>query len=146
MAADRSRLIMSSVRESLRDPCWPRARQRADHALVADRSPVGAPQCAGEAATPRRQRSTADTVKAACCAALTLLVSWSDADGQTGSTLSYTDMTLELCRQYAAAVSGMPANLAFDQCMTERHCRVSAGSTLYQCETPGPMSWHGGGY
>jgi hypothetical protein len=46
-----------------------------------------------------------------------------------------------ICRQYATAVaqSGMPANLMFNQCMTQRHCQVSVGSSRYHCEMPGPM-------
>jgi hypothetical protein len=52
----------------------------------------------------------------------------------------------QICRQYAAAQTGMPADLMFKQCMSERHCRVASGSSAYQCEMPGPMTWHGGGY
>jgi hypothetical protein len=54
---------------------------------------------------------------------------------------SYTTMIETICRQYAAAVarSGIPANLLFNQCMTQRHCQVSPGSPRYQCEMPGPM-------
>jgi hypothetical protein len=40
----------------------------------------------------------------------------------------------------------MPADLMFNQCMSERHCRVSSGTSAYHCELPGPMTWHGGGY
>jgi len=58
----------------------------------------------------------------------------------------YTVLMEEICRQYANAQIGMPADLMFDQCMSERHCRVSSGSSAYQCELPGPMTWHGGGY
>jgi hypothetical protein len=66
--------------------------------------------------------------------------------GQTGADFGYAVMIEALCRQYAAAVRGMPADLMFDQCMIERHCRASSGSSGYQCEMPGPMNWHGGGY
>ncbi len=52
----------------------------------------------------------------------------------------------EICRQYADQQVGMSPNLMFNQCMSERHCRVSSSSSAYQCETPGPMTWHGGGY
>jgi hypothetical protein len=58
----------------------------------------------------------------------------------------YSASVEQICRQYADAQIGMPAGLMFDQCMSERHCRVSAGSSAYHCELPGPMSWHGGGY
>jgi hypothetical protein len=65
------------------------------------------------------------------------------ASGETGrdAASDYTAMTETICRQYATAIaqSGMPANLMFNQCMTERHCQVSAGSSRYHCEMPGPM-------
>jgi len=58
----------------------------------------------------------------------------------------YAALVQQICRQYAAAQTGMPADLMFNQCMFERHCRVSPGSSGYQCELPAPMTWHGGGY
>jgi hypothetical protein len=58
----------------------------------------------------------------------------------------YSASVEQICRQYADAQIGMPADVMFDQCMSERHCRVSAGSSAYHCELPGPMTWHGGGY
>jgi hypothetical protein len=65
------------------------------------------------------------------------------ASGETGrdAASDYTTMIESICRQYATAIaqSGMPANLMFNQCMTERHCQVSPGSPRYQCEMPGPM-------
>jgi hypothetical protein len=70
------------------------------------------------------------------------------ASGQTygGSAYDGSAATVALCRQYAAAQQGMPADLMFRDCMAERHCRPSAGATGYECEVPGPMTWHGGGY
>jgi hypothetical protein len=58
----------------------------------------------------------------------------------------YSGLVQQICRQYADAQIGMPANLMFDQCMSERHSRVPSGSSAYHCELPGPMTWHGGGY
>ena len=58
----------------------------------------------------------------------------------------YADLVQQICRQYAAAVTGMPPDLMFKQCMSERHCWTSPGSVGYQCQLPGPMTWHGGGY
>src|SRR5207302_10225090 len=58
----------------------------------------------------------------------------------------YAALMQQTCRQYADAQIGMPADLMFNQCMSERHCRVPSGSSAYQCESPGPMTWHGGGY
>jgi hypothetical protein len=58
----------------------------------------------------------------------------------------YTALVQQICRQYAAAQIGMPADRMFNQCMSERHCRVSSASPAYHCELPGPMTWHGGGY
>jgi hypothetical protein len=70
------------------------------------------------------------------------------ACGQTGPGVAYDRAAAieAICRQYAAAQKGMPVDLMFDQCMSERHCWMSAGSPGYQCELPGPMTWHGGGY
>jgi hypothetical protein len=65
------------------------------------------------------------------------------ASAETGrdAASDYTTVIETICRQYATAVarSGMPADLMFNQCMMERHCRVSAGSPRYHCEMPGPM-------
>jgi hypothetical protein len=58
----------------------------------------------------------------------------------------YTALVQQICEQYAAAVTGMPSDLMFKQCMSERHCSMSPGSAGYQCQLPGPMTWHGGGY
>jgi hypothetical protein len=58
----------------------------------------------------------------------------------------YTGMVEQICRQYATAQTGMPADLMFNQCMSERRCRASSYAPGYQCEPPGPMTWHGGGY
>jgi len=59
---------------------------------------------------------------------------------------NYTASIEQICRYYATAQRGMPADLMFSQCMSERHCRLSPGAAGYQCEMPGAMSWHGGGY
>jgi len=69
------------------------------------------------------------------------------ANRQTGPGVAYDRAALiqAICRQYASAQSGMPADLMFNQCMFERHCWVSPGSSGYQCKLPGPMTWHGGG-
>ena len=81
-------------------------------------------------------------------AALVWLAASAAASGQTGPGAAYDRAAVieAICRQYAAAQTGMPADLMFTQCMTERHCRVSPGARGYQCEAPAPMSWHGGGY
>lgn len=86
--------------------------------------------------------------RASASAALIWLVAGAAADGQTNPGGGYDGaVAIEaLCREYAAAQRGMPADLMFNQCMEERHCRVSAGGSGYQCEAPGPLSWHGGGY
>ena len=83
---------------------------------------------------------------AVACAGITaaligLAVSAASAETGRNATSDYTTMTEAICRQYATAVaqSGMPADLMFNQCMTERHCQLAAGSQRYQCEMPGPM-------
>jgi hypothetical protein len=70
------------------------------------------------------------------------------ASGQTRPDVAYdrAAMIEAICRQYATLQTGMPTDLMFNQCMSERHCRVSPGSPGYQCEVPGPLEWHGGGY
>jgi hypothetical protein len=85
--------------------------------------------------------------RAGAAAALIWLVA-DAANGQTGPGVADDPavVTEAICRQYAAAQVGMPADLMFRQCMSERHCRPSGGSAGYVCEVPGPMSWHGGGY
>jgi hypothetical protein len=76
------------------------------------------------------------------CAAIILVcdsaVSLAQEASQSGS---YTATMEEICRQYATATAqtGMPADLMFQQCMAERHCRIPSGSAHYQCEPPGPM-------
>jgi hypothetical protein len=62
-----------------------------------------------------------------------------------GQAYDYTASIQQICRNYAAAVTGMAPDLMFKQCMSERHCWM-AESAGYQCELPGPMTWHGGGY
>jgi hypothetical protein len=81
-------------------------------------------------------------------AALLWLVAGATASGQpnTGSAYDRAAMIIAICRQYAAAQIGMPANFMFSQCMSERHCQVSSGPPGYQCEPPGVLQWHGGGY
>ena len=85
---------------------------------------------------------------AGAAAVVVCLVAGTARSGQTGAGVVYdrAAMTEAICRQYAAAQTGMPKGLMFNQCMSERHCWVSPGSTGYQCEAPGPMTWHGGGY
>src|SRR5215471_9936121 len=74
--------------------------------------------------------------------ALIWLVTCSAASGQTGpgGADSYTLMIEAICRRYAAAVTGMPPDRMFAQCMAERDCRISPGSASYHCEPPGPIS------
>jgi hypothetical protein len=82
-----------------------------------------------------------------CTTAIIFLCTSAAALAQTPSQSSdYAALMQEICRHYADAQVGMPADLMFNQCMSERHCRVSSGSSAYQCELPGPMTWHGGGY
>ena len=81
-------------------------------------------------------------------AALLWLVAGTTASAQPGPGAAYNRavMIIAICRQYAAAQTGMPANLMFSQCMSGRHCQVSSGPPGYQCEPPGVLQWHGGGY
>jgi hypothetical protein len=92
-----------------------------------------------ESALPRRLRF-------AFYAASLLLVTSAGASAQESSELAYSRQIEALCRQYAAAISEVPAVAAFAQCMSERHCRPISDSVRYRCDIPGPLSWHGGGY
>jgi hypothetical protein len=83
-------------------------------------------------------------VLSAFFAALGSLVAFTAAHRQGGSDLAYTQGIETLCRQYAAAVSGMPTDQMFDLCMAERHCRRVSNSYGYRCEMPEPLNWHGG--
>ena len=85
----------------------------------------------------RRARLSANLT----AAALISLVTCGAASGQTGpgGADSYSLMIEAICRQYAAAVTGMPPDLMFAQCMAERHCQISPGSASYHCEPSGPM-------
>jgi len=80
--------------------------------------------------------------------ALLWLVAGAAASGQAdpGVASNRAAAIQAICRQYAAAQTGMPPDLMFNECMSGRHCWVSPGSAGYQCEAPGPMTWHGGGY
>jgi hypothetical protein len=100
---------------------------------------VGSGFVAGWAARTRRDGAIAAAIWLALAAA---------ASGQTDTDAAYDGAaaTEALCRQYAAAQTGMPADLMFSQCMAERHCRPFPRAPGYRCELPGPMSWHGGGY
>jgi hypothetical protein len=67
------------------------------------------------------------------------------ATAQIGSIDAFTATIGAVCRGYAAAQSGMPAAVAFDRCMIERHCRRAASASGYQCPPPTPVAGHGGG-
>ena len=63
-----------------------------------------------------------------------------------GAAYNYTAMIEEICQQYAKAPSQLPSSQMFGLCMSERRCHLISGSSHYQCEAPGPYTWHGGGY
>src|SRR5919109_4436558 len=99
----------------------------------------------------RSSRLSVAAKSCARCASTGAVLIWlvaGDASGQTGAGAARDRAAVieSICRQYATAQMGMPADLMFNQCMSERHCWLSAGSRRYQCELPGPMTWHGGGY
>ena len=61
--------------------------------------------------------------------------------GQTGPSVAddRAALIVSICRQYAAALTDMPADLMFKQCMFERHCRPVPNPPGYWCEPPQPM-------
>jgi hypothetical protein len=74
-------------------------------------------------------------------AALICGIAGTAVQGQTGPSVAddRTTVTESICRQYAAALSDMPADLMFKQCMFERHCRPVPSPPGYWCEPPQPM-------
>jgi hypothetical protein len=73
------------------------------------------------------------------------------ASAQTGPGVGYdrASLTQAICRQYAAAQSGMPYDTMYAQCMFARGYRVpgfqpSPDSPGYQGELPGPALHNGG--
>jgi hypothetical protein len=108
---------------------------------------MGVPNSASDHVGPPKPRAPIRPIAAAAAASIWLAFC-AIASGQTGpgGADRYTAMIEGICRDYAAAITGMSVDLMFDQCMAERHCRISIGSATYWCEPPQPMSWHGGGY
>ena len=78
---------------------------------------------------------------ASAVAALICVFADAAAQGQTGHSADYDRavVTESICRQYAAAVTDMPADLMFKDCMSERHCRPVPTPPGYWCEPPQPM-------
>jgi hypothetical protein len=93
-----------------------------------------------------RSSASAVVVRSILWGALFLSFAPVAAGGQPDPDAAYSAGIEAICRQYAAALVGMPAGPAFDQCMSERHCSASPGSPGWRCAEPGPMAWHGGGY
>ena len=66
-------------------------------------------------------------------AGLVWFVGYSTAGGQPSPGDAYSQMIEAVCRGYAAAVTGLPPDLSFAQCMAQRDCFALAGSSVYQC-------------
>lgn len=74
-------------------------------------------------------------------AALTCVVTGTAVQGQIGPGVADDSVAVieSICRQYAAALTDMPTDLMFKQCMFERHCRPVPSPPGYWCEPPQPM-------
>lgn len=73
--------------------------------------------------------------------AAAVLIWWAGhpaANGQSRPGDAYSQMIEAVCRGYAAAVTVQPPDRSFAQCMAERECFVSTGSSIYQCKPPEP--------
>ena len=88
---------------------------------------------------------------ASCAAALLWLFAATAASGQTnpGATYDPAAVVQAICRQYAAAQTGMPVDTVYAQCMYARGYRLpgfspSPDSPGYQGELPGPAAHNGG--
>jgi hypothetical protein len=81
---------------------------------------------------------------ASAAAALICLVAGTAAEEQTGPSVAddRAAVIVSICRQYAAALTDMTADLMFKQCMSERHCRPVPSPPGYWCEPPPPL-WGG---
>src|SRR5215472_14996357 len=75
--------------------------------------------------TPCRDTPFSGSIQTVVAAALVWLAASAAASAQTGAGDAYGRAAAieAICRQYAAAQTGMPADLMFRQCMSERHCR-----------------------
>jgi hypothetical protein len=78
---------------------------------------------------------------ASAAAALIYLVAGTVAPRQIGYSVADDRAVVieSICRQYAAALTDMPADLMFKQCMYERHCWPVPSPPGYWCEPPQPM-------
>ena len=78
---------------------------------------------------------------ASAVAALICVAAGTAVQGQTGPSVAddRAAVILSICRQYAAALTDLPADLSFKQCMSERHCRPVPSPPGYWCEPPQPM-------
>ena len=78
---------------------------------------------------------------ASAVAALICVVASTAVQAQTGPSVAddRAAVIVSICRQYAAALTDMPAVLSFKQCMSERHCRPVPSPPGYWCEPPQPM-------
>jgi hypothetical protein len=65
-------------------------------------------------------------------------VGYAAANGQSRPGDAYSQMIEAVCRRYATAVTVLPPNLSFAQCMGQRDCFVFPGSSTYQCKPPEP--------
>ena len=76
---------------------------------------------------------------------LALLV-WMIGDAPASAQISGADYDRAIegvCRGYAAAVTTLPSETAFTQCMRNRECRVLPGSSTYHCPPPQPTLTRG---
>jgi hypothetical protein len=78
---------------------------------------------------------------ASAVAALICVVAGTAVQGQTGPSVAddRAAVIVSICRQYAAALTDMPVDFSFKQCMSERHCRPVPSQPGYWCEPPQPM-------
>ena len=78
---------------------------------------------------------------AGAVAAMICGVAGTAVQGQTGASVADDRAAVveAICRQYAAALTDMPADLMFKECISERHCRPVPSPPGYWCEPPQPM-------
>jgi hypothetical protein len=81
---------------------------------------------------------------ASAMAALICVIAGTAVQGQTGPSVAddRAAVIVSICRQYAAALTDMPTDLMFKQCMLQRQCRPVPSPPGYWCKPP-PLLWAG---
>jgi hypothetical protein len=135
-------LVRKSTKTEHRD-CSQKELGRSFRALIHSRRQPALVMVELMQSVPARAHSAAEKCAwfTSAAAALICLVAGTAAQGQIGRNVADDRAVVieSICRQYAAALSDMPTDLMFKQCMYERNCRPVPSPPGYWCEPPQPM-------